>query len=193
MGKGNSSNFKTEWDRGFSVPGAFKLDHLHPFKPLLFWKFSNFFPFILGGQFLLPQRSNNGTIERNKNAWKLPQAPIFFLHFVVFIVVDLFGWIIPFTLSRLTALICIPFAPPRHRRPRRLPSLPCCVWRCLWSMPTLWYKEKVSGAEIRPQCVNQSLLRVMRVLKRTNRLSHLITLNWQSTAVKLLKKESFSM
>ena len=32
-------------------------------------------------------------------------------------------------------------------------SLPCCVWHCLWSMPTLWYKEKVSGAEIRPQSV----------------------------------------
>ena len=80
-------------------------------------------------------------------------------------------WIIPFALSRLTALICIPFAPPRHRCPRRLPSLPCCVWRCLWSMPTLWHKEKVSGAEIRPQCVNQSLLKVMRVLKRTITLS----------------------
>ena len=51
MGKGNSSNPKSEWDRGFSVPGAFKLDHLHPFKPLLFWKIFNFVTFILGVQF----------------------------------------------------------------------------------------------------------------------------------------------
>ena len=34
------------------------MDHLHPFKPLLFPKFSNFFAFMLGGQFLLPQRAN---------------------------------------------------------------------------------------------------------------------------------------
>ena len=60
MEKGNSSNPKSGWDRGFSVPGAFKLEHLHPIKPLLFKKFSNFFTFILGGQFLLPQRANNG-------------------------------------------------------------------------------------------------------------------------------------
>ena len=39
---------------------TFKLDHLHPFKPLLFRKFSDFFTFILGGQFLLPQRAKNG-------------------------------------------------------------------------------------------------------------------------------------
>ena len=49
-----------EWDKGVSVPGAFKLDHLQPFKPILFWNFSNFFTFILGSQFLLPQRANNG-------------------------------------------------------------------------------------------------------------------------------------
>ena len=36
MRKGNSSNFKLRWDRGVSVPGAFKLDHLQPFKPILF-------------------------------------------------------------------------------------------------------------------------------------------------------------
>ena len=63
MGKGNSPNSKTEWDRGFSVPGAFKLDHLQAMKPLLFPDFSNFFTFILGGQFLLPQRANNGKWE----------------------------------------------------------------------------------------------------------------------------------
>ena len=29
------------------MPGAFKLDHLHPVKPILFSKFYNFFTFIL--------------------------------------------------------------------------------------------------------------------------------------------------
>ena len=40
--KGNSSNLKSWWDRGFSVPGAFKLDHLHPIKPLFPLRFSTF-------------------------------------------------------------------------------------------------------------------------------------------------------
>ena len=61
--KGNSSNFKIEWDRGFSVPGAFKLDYFHPFKPFWFRKFSTFFTFILGRKLLLPQRANNGKGE----------------------------------------------------------------------------------------------------------------------------------
>ena len=56
--KGISPNFKIGWDRGIWVPGPFNLDHLRPFEPLLFRKFSNFFTFILGGQFLLPQRAN---------------------------------------------------------------------------------------------------------------------------------------
>ena len=60
MEKGNSCNFKIGWDRGLSVPGAFKLDHLQPFEPILSQKIFNFFTFILGGQFLLPQRANNG-------------------------------------------------------------------------------------------------------------------------------------
>ena len=38
------------------MPGAFKLDHLQAFEPILFQKILNFFTFILGGQFLLPQR-----------------------------------------------------------------------------------------------------------------------------------------
>ena len=63
MGKGSSSYGKTGWDRGFSMHGAFILDHSQPFAPLTFWKISNFFPFILGGQFLLPQRANNGERE----------------------------------------------------------------------------------------------------------------------------------
>ena len=41
------------------MPGAFKLHHLQPLKPNLFLKFGNFFTFILGVQFLLPQRANN--------------------------------------------------------------------------------------------------------------------------------------
>ena len=48
------------WVRGVSVPGTFKLNHLQPFKPILFWNFPNFFTFILESQFLLPQRANNG-------------------------------------------------------------------------------------------------------------------------------------
>ena len=44
------------WHMGIPVHGAFKLDHLHPIKPLLFWKFSIFFTFLLGSQF---QRANN--------------------------------------------------------------------------------------------------------------------------------------
>ena len=85
MEKGSSSNLKIGLDRGFSVPGAFKLDHLHPFKPLLFWKFFIFFTFILGGQFLLPQRANNGerkftqlqnwVRQMDFNAWGIQTGP----------------------------------------------------------------------------------------------------------------------
>ena len=45
------------------MPGAFKLDYLQPTKPLFSPNFHNFFTFILGGQFLLPQRANNGKRE----------------------------------------------------------------------------------------------------------------------------------
>ena len=48
------------WDRGFWVLRVFKLDHLQPIKTLLFPNFYIFFTFILGVQFLLPQRANNG-------------------------------------------------------------------------------------------------------------------------------------
>ena len=37
-------------DTRISVPVAFKLDHLQPFVPILFWSFSNIFTFILGSQ-----------------------------------------------------------------------------------------------------------------------------------------------
>ena len=98
MGKGSSSKPKSEWDRGFSVPGTFKLDHLHPFKPLLFWKISIFFTFILGGQFLLPQRANNGKREftqlqkwmrqRVFSAWGIQTGP-FAAHSAHFVQKDL--------------------------------------------------------------------------------------------------------
>ena len=55
MWKVASSNFKMESDKGFSVPGAFKLDHLQPIEPILFQKIFNLFTLILGGQFLLPR------------------------------------------------------------------------------------------------------------------------------------------
>ena len=63
MGKGNSSNFKIEWDKGFSLPLAFKLDHLQRFEPNLFYNIFNSFTFIMGGQFLLLQWDNNGKRE----------------------------------------------------------------------------------------------------------------------------------
>ena len=87
--KGNSPNSRYGQDRGVRVPGAFKLDHLHPIKPLLFWKFSNFFNFMLGGQFLLPQKANNGKREilqpqnwmrqRVFSAWNTQTGPFAFL------------------------------------------------------------------------------------------------------------------
>ena len=83
--KGRFSNSKTGWDRGVLVPGAFKLDDLHPFKPILFWKFSICFIFILGAQFLLPQRANSEKreffqfqiwmIHRGLSAWGFQTGP----------------------------------------------------------------------------------------------------------------------
>ena len=63
MDKGNSSNSQYGWDWGVSMSGASKLDHLQPFKPILFWNFSNSFTFILGSPFLLPQKANYGSWE----------------------------------------------------------------------------------------------------------------------------------
>ena len=40
------------------MPGAFNMDHVQPITPIWFQKIFNFFTFILGGQFLLPQRAN---------------------------------------------------------------------------------------------------------------------------------------
>ena len=85
MGKGNSLNFQYGWHRGVWVPWAFKLEHLQPVKPILFWKFSNFFTFILGAQFLLTQRANKGNCEffrpqnwtrqRVFSAWDIQTGP----------------------------------------------------------------------------------------------------------------------
>ena len=55
MRKGNSSNFQYGPDRWVSVHGAFKLDDLLSFKPILSPTLFNFFTFILGSPFLLPQ------------------------------------------------------------------------------------------------------------------------------------------
>ena len=52
------------------MPGAFKLDHLQPIKPLLFPNFCIFSTFILGGQFLLPQRTNIGKREKGVNPYQ---------------------------------------------------------------------------------------------------------------------------
>ena len=45
------------------MPGAFKLDHLQPVKPILFPKFSNFFTFILKA---------NSYYPRKKGKWNSP-------------------------------------------------------------------------------------------------------------------------
>ena len=88
--EGQAENGKMEisqpvWDTVFSVPGAFKLDHLQQIKPILFPKFSNFFTFILGGQLLLPYREEGWKWEygilptraRHKvfSAWGIQTGP----------------------------------------------------------------------------------------------------------------------
>ena len=85
IGKGKLEFSQPERDTRDSVPGAVKLDHLHHVEPLLFTKFSNFFTFILGGQFLFPQRANTEkreffqlqkwTRERGLDAWGIQTGP----------------------------------------------------------------------------------------------------------------------
>ena len=92
-----SSNPKSGWDRGFSVPGAFKLDHLQPFELILSQKIFIFFTFILGGQFLLPQRANmqerefsqlqNWIRHRGLGAWGIQTGP-FAAHWAHFVPKD---------------------------------------------------------------------------------------------------------
>ena len=67
------------------VPGAIKLDHLQQINPTLLQKFSKIFTFILGGQFLLPQRGagwkwENGNLptwvrQRFFSAWGIQTGP----------------------------------------------------------------------------------------------------------------------
>ena len=73
--EGQAENGKMEfsqpgYESGISVPGAFKLDHLLIFKPILFPKFSNFFTFILGRPILI-------TPERGRLKMGVRDAPIF--------------------------------------------------------------------------------------------------------------------
>ena len=60
-----------ECGTGFSVPGAFKLDHLHPVKPILLPKFSNFFTFILGANSYYPRE---GKAENGKMDFSQPEC-----------------------------------------------------------------------------------------------------------------------
>ena len=79
--------FDHHWQFGDqSVPGAFKLDHLQTFKPILLREFSISLTFILGGQFLLPQRANSEKREkvqfqkwmrqRSLSAWGIQTGPL---------------------------------------------------------------------------------------------------------------------
>ena len=70
IGKGNSPNPQYGWDWGVSVPGAFKLDHLQPFKPILFRIFSIFSPLYWDAHSYYPRglivrKRNNPTPELN--------------------------------------------------------------------------------------------------------------------------------
>ena len=56
---------KNGCDTGVSVPGAFKLDHWQPVKPILLTKFSNFFTFLLGANSYYPRerKAEKGKME----------------------------------------------------------------------------------------------------------------------------------
>ena len=60
---GDGEFSQPEWETRISVLLAFKLDHLQPVKLLFSHKISNFFTFILGSQFLLPQREKGWKCE----------------------------------------------------------------------------------------------------------------------------------
>ena len=68
--EGQAENGKMDFSQpecgtSFSVPGAFKLDHLHPVKPILFLQISNFSTFILGANSYYPRegKAENGKME----------------------------------------------------------------------------------------------------------------------------------
>ena len=66
MRKGNSSNSRNGLDRGVSVPGALKLDHLRPVRPILFSKFHIFFTFMLEANSYYTRGGNNEKGEFNQ-------------------------------------------------------------------------------------------------------------------------------
>ena len=86
MRKGNSPNSRNGLDRGVWVPGAFKLDHLHPVEPILFSKFYNFFTLILGPNSYYPRglimekrefsHLQKWTRERGFSAWGIQTGPV---------------------------------------------------------------------------------------------------------------------
>ena len=67
------------------MPGAIILDHLQPVELFSIWICSWFSTFILGSQFLLPQRAKNGKVEfsklqkwmrqRGSCAWEIQTGP----------------------------------------------------------------------------------------------------------------------
>ena len=61
--KGTFSKSRNGWDKGFSVPGAFKLDQLEQLEQKNFQKISKTWTFILGLHFL-------NTPEGRKGKWK---------------------------------------------------------------------------------------------------------------------------
>ena len=68
MGKWNSPNMSVA-QVGFSVPRAFKLDHLQQIKPILFPKFSNFLHLYWGANSYYPRegRAENGKRESSNH------------------------------------------------------------------------------------------------------------------------------
>ena len=88
-----------------SDPLAYEPDHLQPFKLILLSNFFKVSSFILGGQFLLPQRANNEKREfsqlqkwlriRGFCAWGIqtgPFKPILFSQFYNFFTFILEAW-----------------------------------------------------------------------------------------------------
>ena len=71
MRNGSSLNSRNGLDRGVSVPGAFKLDHLQPVKPILFNKFYNFFTFIQDANSYYPREYK---IENKKMEFSQPEC-----------------------------------------------------------------------------------------------------------------------
>ena len=69
MGKWDSP--RSEWDTGFSVPRAFKLDHLQPVKLILSQKFPHLFALHTGRTNSLLLRREEGMGEQGVKIWKM--------------------------------------------------------------------------------------------------------------------------